>query len=120
MLPSVIVKGLEVHKPPTASIDEGYIGGTIVLKTRRPLDMDVNTISASIEAAYSETSGETDPLIDAMYSWKDDSEKFGVMISAVQQKRSLELQGFEVLGWAESDSDDYSIPTVMGAPIFKQ
>ena len=89
MLPSVIVKGLEVHKSPTASIDEGSLGGTVILKTRRPLDMDANTASISLEAQYSETSGETDPLISGMYSWKNESENFGFMISAVQQDRSV-------------------------------
>jgi iron complex outermembrane receptor protein len=119
MLPSVIVKGLEVHKSPTASLDEGSLGGTVVLKTRRPLDMDANTVSLSLEAQYSDQSGETDPQVAAMYSWKNEEENFGFMISAVQQDRTLERQGFEVLGWEEGD-DGYSIPKNIGAPRFLQ
>ena len=120
MLPSVIVKGLEVHKSPTASIDEGSIGGTVVLKTRRPLEMDANTVSVSLEAQYSEQSEETDPLAAAMYSWKNESQTFGFMVSAVSQERTLERQGFEVLGWQSSPDDDYIVPGNLGAPRFLQ
>ncbi|MGJ8691215.1 MAG: TonB-dependent receptor [Thalassotalea sp.] len=120
MLPSVIVKGLEVNKSPSANIDEGSIGGTVVLRTRRPLDMDANTVSLSLEGQYSETSGETDPQLAGMYSWKNEDETFGVMVSAVSQERNLERQGFEVLGWIESEDDDYIVPRNIGVPKFIQ
>ena len=127
MLPSVIVKGLEVNKSPMASSDEGSIGGSVVLRTRRPLDMDANTVSLSLEGQYSETSGETDPQLAGMYSWKNDDETFGIMVSAVDQERNLERQGFEVLGWIENtgnenpaDDDDYIVPRNIGVPKFIQ
>lgn len=120
MLPSVIVKGLEVYKSPSASIDEGSIGGTVVLRTRRPLEMDANSGSISLEAQYSDVSEETDPLASGMYSWKNEDENFGVMVSAVRQERSLERQGFEVLGWQTSPDDEYIIPGLLGAPRFIQ
>ena len=37
MLPSALVSDLEVYKSPLASIDEGSIGGTVILRTRTPL-----------------------------------------------------------------------------------
>jgi len=120
MLPSVIVSGLEVNKSSVASIDEGSLGGTVVLKTRRPLDMDTNTVSVSVEAQYSDASGETDPQFAGMYSWKNEDETFGIMVSAVKQDRSLERQGFEVLGWIEDENDDYIVPRNIGAPRFLQ
>jgi iron complex outermembrane receptor protein len=120
LLPSVIVKGLEVYKTPQASIDEGSIGGTVVLRTRRPLDMDANSGSISLEAQYSDASEETDPQLSAMYSWKNEDEDFGVMVSAVKQDRTLERQGLEVLGWQTSPDDDFIIPGLIGAPRFLQ
>jgi len=120
MLPSVIVSGLEVNKSSVASIDEGSLGGTVVLKTRRPLDMDANTVSVTAEAQYSDTSGETDPQFAGMYSWKNEDETFGIMVSAVKQDRSLERQGLEVLGWIEDENDDYIVPRNIGAPRFLQ
>jgi iron complex outermembrane recepter protein len=120
MLPSVIVKGLEVHKSATASMDEGSIGGTVILQTRRPLEMEANTGSVSLEAQYSDVSEKTDPLMAAMYSWKNEDDNFGVMVSAVKQDRSLERQGFEVLGWQTSPDDDFIVPGNLGAPRFLQ
>ena len=55
-----------------------------------------------------------------MWSWKNEEETFGVMLSAVSQKRTVERQGLEVLGWIESDSDDYIVPRNIGAPRFLQ
>jgi len=119
LLPSVIVSGLEVHKSPQASIDEGSLGGTVILRTRRPLDMDANTVSISLEAQYSDQSEKTDPLMSGLYSWKNEAEDFGFMISAVKQDRTIERQGLEVLAWDEAD-DGFSIARNIGAPRFLQ
>ncbi|MEW6994317.1 TonB-dependent receptor [Colwelliaceae bacterium MEBiC 14330] len=118
LLPSVIVKTLEVHKSPTAVIDEGSIGGTVILKTRRPLEMDANTVSLALEAAYSDASEETDPSVNAMYSWKNEDETIGVMVSAVRQDRTVQREGFEVLSWQENDGG--VVPGNIGVPLFNQ
>lgn len=120
MLPSVLVKTLEVHKSSEAALDEGSLGGTVILRTRRPLDLDANTVSLSAEAQYSETSGETDPQLAGLYSWKNEEESFGILVSAVDQTRTLERQGIEILGWDDSADDDYLIPRNIGAPRFLQ
>ncbi|MAG76158.1 MAG: TonB-dependent receptor, partial [Colwelliaceae bacterium] len=95
LLPSELVGGLEVYKSSQADISEGGIGGTVVVNTRTPLELDANTAYASIEAQYSDDSGETDPQFSGMYSWKNDDENFGVLVSAVAQERHLQRQGNE-------------------------
>ncbi|MEW6998017.1 TonB-dependent receptor [Colwelliaceae bacterium BS250] len=95
LLPSEIVGGIEVYKSSQADLAEGGIGGTVVVNTRKPLDLDANTIFASIEGSYQSDSEETDPQASLMYSWKDDEEKYGVLVSAVMQERSLQRQGNE-------------------------
>jgi iron complex outermembrane receptor protein len=95
LLPSELVGGLEVYKSSQADLIEGGIGGTVIVKTRTPLDLDKNTIYASLEAAYADDSGETDPQLSGLYSWKSDEETFGFLISAVSQKRNLQRQGNE-------------------------
>jgi iron complex outermembrane receptor protein len=120
MLPSVIISELEVYKSPSASIEEGSLGGTVILKTRQPLKLDANSGAVSVEAQYSEKSGETDPLVSGMYSWKNDDETLGFLISAVKQDRSVERTGFEVLGWIEDDNDKYIVPRNIGVPLFIQ
>ena len=103
MLPSEIVSGLEVYKSPEADIDEGSIGGTVIVKTRKPLDLDANKIAGSIMAQHSEISGNTDPVVSGLYSWKNDEETFGALISLVRQERSLRRDGIEAWSWADRD-----------------
>ncbi len=39
LLTSEIIGNAQVYKTPQANIDEGSIGGTVVVNTRRPLDL---------------------------------------------------------------------------------
>ena len=95
LLPSEIVGDLEVYKSSQADIIEGGVGGTVIVNTRTPLELDKNTVFASLEAEYSDDSGETSPQFSGMYSWKNDEENFGVMVSGVVQERQLQRQGNE-------------------------
>lgn len=95
LLPSELVGGLEVYKSSQADLIEGGIGGTVIVKTRTPLDLDSNTVYGSVEAQYSDDSGETDPQFSGLYSWKNDNENFGILFSVVSQERNLQRQGNE-------------------------
>lgn len=73
------VSAVEVFKTPEANIEEGALGGTVNLTTRKPLDLDTNTLMVSAELARSSLYDETDPGGSVLFSWKDDNEKFGVL-----------------------------------------
>ena len=103
MLPSEIVSGLEVYKSPEADIDEGSIGGTVIVKTRKPLDLDANKIAGSVIMQHSEVSGETDPQLAGLYSWKNDEESIGALISVFRQERNLRRDGIEAWSWTHRD-----------------
>lgn len=103
MLPSEIVSGLEVYKSPEADIDEGSIGGTVIVRTRKPLELEANKIAGSIMAQHSEVSGETDPQLSGLYSWKNEDETFGALISVVRQQRNLRRDGIESWSWTHRD-----------------
>jgi len=95
LLPSELVGGIEVYKSSQADLAEGGVGGTVVIKTRKPLDQDALSIFGSIEGSYQSDSEETDPQYSGMMSWKNEAENFGVLVSAVMQERSLQRQGNE-------------------------
>ncbi len=95
LLPSELVGNLEVYKASQADLNEGGIGGTVVVHTRKPLDLDANKTFLSIESTYQTDSKTNDPQLSGMYSWKNDSETFGALVSAVMQERSLQRQGNE-------------------------
>ncbi|WP_339075036.1 TonB-dependent receptor [Teredinibacter turnerae] len=120
LLPSVLVGNLEVYKSPYASMDEGSIGGTVVLRTRKPLNLESNTINVSVEGQYSETSEEMEPQISGLYSFKNDDETFGVLLSGVHQERTLVREGIEILGWRTQEATGEKVVSHIGIPRFEQ
>lgn len=95
ILASELVSSLEVYKSPEADIDEGSIGGTVIVRTRRPMDLDSFVVNVSAEAQYSELPDATDPQLSGLISWKNDSETFGVLASVSSQKRTVRRDGLE-------------------------
>lgn len=95
LLPSELVGGLEVYKSTQADIAEGGVGGTVVVHTRKPLEMKEHNIFGSVEAISASDSSTVDPKASLLGTWKNDSETFGLIASAVYQKRELQRQGNE-------------------------
>ncbi|MGO1068861.1 TonB-dependent receptor [Lysobacter sp. CA199] len=88
LLPANMLSSAELFKTPEARLDEGGIGGTVILHTRRPLDQESNTGFVTLEGTYSDTSKTTDPQLAAMYSWHSEDSRFGFLIGATQQERT--------------------------------
>ncbi|MBE7215615.1 TonB-dependent receptor [Shewanella benthica] len=102
LLPPEMVSGIEVYKSSQADITEGGIGGTVIVKTRKPLDLDANTVFLSVKGDYGTVSEETDPALSGLYSWKNESETFGVLVSAAGSQTAYQRNGIEtLLGWGE-------------------
>ncbi|MBW8184433.1 TonB-dependent receptor [Shewanella nanhaiensis] len=102
LLPPEMVSGIEVYKSSQADITEGGIGGTVIVKTRKPLDLDANTVFLSAKGDYGTVSEETDPALSGLYSWKNESENFGVLVSAAGSQTTYQRNGIEtLLGWGE-------------------
>ena len=40
LVPANLIAKTEVYKTPQAKLDEGGVGGTVIIHTRKPLDMD--------------------------------------------------------------------------------
>ncbi|GAB3018183.1 TonB-dependent receptor [Bowmanella dokdonensis] len=95
LLPSELVGDLEVYKSSQADLAEGGIGGTVIVNTRKPLDLDPLTLYGSVEGQYQSDSEETDPQFSGLASWKNEDENLGLLVSGVMQKRHLQRQGNE-------------------------
>ncbi|WP_018693072.1 TonB-dependent receptor [Algicola sagamiensis] len=123
LLPSEIVSSLEVHKSPQADIDEGSIGGTVIVRTRRPLAMPSSRLAGTVEGTYNDLSDAWDPSLSVLYSWKNPDENFGVLVSLIKQDRTLRRDGFEVLGWDKrtiAGQENISVPSLIGSAYFQQ
>ncbi len=95
LLPSELVGSVEVFKSSQADLSEGGVGGTVIVNTRRPLDMASKSIFASIEGQYQDDSDKIDPQASGLVSWKNENETVGLLLSGVYQKRHLQRQGNE-------------------------
>jgi iron complex outermembrane receptor protein len=94
LLPSNMISRVEVFKTAEARIDEGGVGGTVILHTRRPLEMDSMSGFLSAEGTDADTTRHVDPQVSGLLSWKDSTETFGVLAGATYQKReNRSMQG---------------------------
>ncbi|KFA33641.1 TonB-dependent receptor [Xanthomonas vasicola] len=105
LLSPEIIGLMEVYKTPEARIDEGSIGGTVIVHTRKPLDLPKNTIRGSVGYNYNDRSEEGNPRGSALWSWKNDDETFGALISATHDKQDLARAGIEYFGYTTGRND---------------
>jgi len=127
MMPSEVIGQVIVNKSSQADLEEGGIGATIDVHTRNPLDLEPLTLNLSADAAYTELADKTDPQAAALFSWKNQSESFGIMVAGVYQKRNLRRDGVEVLGYIPFDTNpdpdivnNVQVPSLIGSALFQQ
>ncbi|GAB1052557.1 MAG: TonB-dependent receptor [Shewanella algae] len=102
LLPPEMVGSIEVYKSSQADIAEGGIGGTVIINTRKPLDLDANSVFLSAKGDYGSVSEEIDPEASGLYSWKNEDENFGVLLAGSWSQTDYQRNGIEtLLGWGE-------------------
>ncbi len=99
LMPSELVGNIQVFKSSQADLVEGGIGGTVVINTRKPLDLSDAKIFGAVQAAHTSDSGQIDPQISGLASWQNLEGNFGVLVSGVYQGRQLQRMGNEAF-WA--------------------
>jgi len=103
LLAPQLVSKVEVYKSPEAQIDEGSIGGTVIVSTRKPLDLEKTTISGSASYLYNDRIEGGDPSLSALLGWKNDADTFGVIVSAQRSKERIRRDGIESYGTVTGD-----------------
>lgn len=130
ILPSELVGSLDVFKSPSADLDEGSIGGLVIVRTRKPLQFKKPfTAQVSAEATYSDLPKKTDPQFSGLANWINEAKTFGVLVALSRQERTMRRDGLENF----TDATKYNIvdqngvvtPNVYaswggGTPIFRQ
>ncbi|MBL8268931.1 TonB-dependent receptor [Steroidobacter sp.] len=131
LLAPEIVERIEVYKSPEARIDEGSIGGTVILQTRRPIDLPAGTLRTSLDYAYNDRAEDGSPNYSALYSWKNDADTLGILITALKSEEQLTRHGIETFSYpsalaagfpAASVGNDPSVvfPNAINSALFKQ
>ena len=80
-------------------MDEGSIGGTVNIATRKPLDMPEQiSITGRISYARNDRVEKTDPSASAAFGWKNADDTFGLILSAQSSNESIRRDGIESYG----------------------
>jgi iron complex outermembrane recepter protein len=98
VLPTVAIQQITVAKTPMADMEEGALGGNIDVKTFKPFDIGT-TATISTRLAYNSLRKKADPSVSGVVSWVNTDKTFGVLASALYDKRSVRNDRFFNFGW---------------------
>jgi iron complex outermembrane recepter protein len=98
VLPTVSIQQITVAKTPMADMEEGALGGNIDVTTFKPFDIGT-TATISARGAYNDLRGKTDPSVSGVISWVNADKTFGVLASALYDKRTVRNDRFFNFGW---------------------
>ncbi|MBB4843003.1 iron complex outermembrane receptor protein [Paucibacter oligotrophus] len=101
LLPSELIGGMEVYKSSQADLTEGGIGGTVIVKTRKPLDLKANTVFGSVKFGKGTVSTDLSKDVAGLYSWRNEGKTFGVLVAGARENSQYIRRGIESdAGWA--------------------
>ncbi|GGD69769.1 TonB-dependent receptor [Lacimicrobium alkaliphilum] len=106
LIASELLGGVEVYKSPVAKTQEGGIGSVINIKTRRPLDFDGLTFSASAEGIYEDRTKEVTPQASFLVSNTFLDGTVGALFTAVYSERTLRIDSYEGQGFYNANTED--------------
>ena len=82
-LASELIKSIDVYKGVTADMTEGGVGGTVSIKTRKPLDFKERTIATTLSAERSSSRGGVQPRASLLAADKFLDGNLGLMANLV-------------------------------------
>lgn len=110
-IPSELFSGIEVLKAPTSDRIEGSLGGTVNLKTRRPLNIQEDSVATvTAKAKYSELTEETAPDLNIFLgkNWRDTSiGDFGIIVNGGRQEAITQTDAFGGGDWDDAPGSWY-------------
>lgn len=119
------IAGMDVYKSAEANLNEGALGGTVNLKTRRPLNMDSFTVAGSVESGYAAGPEDWSPAYSGLVSWKNDAQTFGVLVAHSSEQQHVlreTLSSFNPPANAApgSDGNGYNATTALASIAFDE
>lgn len=92
-LPAALIASVEVIKAPEASTVEGSVGGTINLRTLRPLQLNdtIFAINAKVQNSDLDVDNNYSPILSSTYgdNWSTDKGEFGLVVSVSYQEQNV-------------------------------
>jgi TonB-dependent receptor len=118
-LASEAVSAVEVYKTSKANITAGGIGASVNIKTTRPLDnagFKASVGAKAVADTTNRTGDDVTPELSGLISWADDSEVFGVSLSASYQERDSGFTGATVNNWTVAEWGGGGTQTIYDNP----
>lgn len=106
VLSSDIVASIDVIKSPSADMIEGALGGTVDLKTKRPLDLPPLTLALRAQGQYADTADDYGFRGSALVSKRFAEDRAGVLFNAAYQYLQTEQQLFDAANYARVNDVD--------------
>ncbi len=103
LLAPQLVGRVDIYKSPEPRIDEGSIGGTVNVVTRKPLDLKPFTVAASVGYQYNDRSKKGDVQGAALLSWHNEAGTIGIIGSFQRARDQLRRDGLETYGTITAD-----------------
>lgn len=92
-LPAALISSVEVTKAPNAKTIEGSVGGTINLRTLRPLELSERVFSLRAKAQNSDLDVDNGylPILSGTFgdNWSSDNGDFGIVVSASYAEQNV-------------------------------
>ncbi len=95
LLPAELIGGMEVYKSSQADITEGGIGGTVIVKTRKPLDMPSGSAFVGVKLGKGSVSTKLDKDLSGLFSFKNDANTFGILVAGSNYDGEYIRRGIE-------------------------
>nr|WP_154377944.1 TonB-dependent receptor [Duganella guangzhouensis] len=85
-LASELISSIDVYKGTTADLTEGGVGGTVSIRTRKPLDFKEMTIATTVSGENSSSRGGVQPRGSLLWADKFMDGRLGIMANIVYDK----------------------------------
>lgn len=106
ILPAELISEAKVIKSPQANQDEGAIGGSVLMKSARPLDEPLMRAELGVGKGYDDLSGHSGDKISGVFSNTYADDKLGLLISASYARRNWRSDMAQSLGFGFSNPND--------------
>lgn len=101
LLSPAIIQQAIVYKTPEARLQEGAIGGSVDIITRKPLDLKPHTFTLNLGGEYNDRVKKGSFRGSALYSWHNEADTIGILGAVNYDKEQLSRAGVAVYWYRE-------------------
>ncbi|HEY4082622.1 MAG TPA: TonB-dependent receptor [Burkholderiaceae bacterium] len=114
-IPTELVSSVQVFKTPTSDMDEGGLGATVNVVTRRPTDLKDFHFASTLQGQRNDLAGKTKPRASIFGGGTFFDGQMGLILSAAYSENSQRYDQIESFGWSRVTANMFTDPAVGAA-----